>query len=87
MTWKKLFEMCEKDFTVKKVKTDSKNRLYFITEKDEAFYPPMWLFDEAAEKEGQMTEYFIEQWKPIFKLSFVTSNEGKRLYFLEYRLK
>lgn len=87
MTWKKLFEMCDKDFTVKKIKTDSKNRVYFITEEDEAFYPPMWLFEAAAEKEGQMTEYFIEEWKPVFKLTFSTLNEGKRYYFLDYRLK
>lgn len=87
MTWKKLREMDGVEFNVQKIKKDSKDRVYFVTDKDEAFYPPLWLFEDAAEKEGQLTDYFIEQWNPLFKLSFHLNQDDKRIWDLEYRLK
>lgn len=79
MTWKKLYEMVGTKFKVKKILTDSKNRTYFLTEDDVAFYPPLWIFENWAKSNHESLEEFVFARKFHFSVS---ENEGKRVYTL-----
>lgn len=79
MTWKKLYEMVDIKFKVKRILTDSKNRTYFLTENDVAFYPPLWIFEDWAKSNHESLEEFVFARK--FRFS-VFENEGKRFYNL-----
>lgn len=79
MTWKKLYEMVGAKFEVKKILCDSKKRTYFLTKNDEAFYPPLWIFEDWAESNHESLEEFVFSRKFHFSAS---ENEGKRTYTL-----
>lgn len=79
MMWKKLFEMVGTKFEVKKILKDSKKRVYFLTEDDTAFYPPLWIFEASAKENCESLEEFTHSRKFHFSAS---ENKGKRFYSL-----
>lgn len=79
MTWKKLYEMVGPKFRVKRVLNDSKDRTYFLTTDDTAFYPPLWVFRDCAESNHESLEEFIYSREFHFSVS---ETDGKRKYSL-----
>lgn len=82
MTWKKLYEMVGVKFKVKKMLYDSKNREYFLTDDDIAFYPPLWIFKNNAKYNNEGLEEFISSREFHFSVS---EKEGKRTYNLYWK--
>lgn len=68
-------------FKVKKILNDLKNRTYFLTEDDIAFYPPLWVFQDCAKSNHESLEEFTYSRKFYFS---VFENEGKRIYSLHW---
>lgn len=71
--------MAGSKFRVKKILNDSKNRTYFLTEDDIAFYPPLWLFEDLAEVNHESVEELVHSRTFVFSVS---ENKGKRFYTL-----
>ena len=68
-------------FKVKRILKDSKDRTYFLTEDDTAFYPPLWVFRDCAESNHESLKEFI--YSRNFHIS-VSENDGKRVYNLHW---
>ena len=82
MTWKRLYEMVGAKFKVKKILLDSKDRTYFLTDDDIAFYPPLWIFRNCAESNHETLEEFTLSRK--FHFSVSEKKERKRIYTLHW---
>lgn len=68
-------------FKVKKILNDSKNRTYFLTEDDIAFYPPLWIFEDLAKANHKSLEEFAYSRKFHFSVS---ENGEKRVYTVNW---